>query len=132
MNENDILEIDECSPFSPNESITQGTIIKFEDKPADETYGIIVTADCDIAQNKYGKYLSFCYMFPLNIYVNDYLIPKLCVKKVNRLKQQLYDEIRRLPNFTKISESAFQDLISYKETELEKLIPCANLIQKNY
>ena len=72
----------ECSMFEPSDEIRQGTIIKFDTEEADEKLGIIVTADCDIAQNKHGKYLSYCNIITLDSYIRNYFIQKKCQKKI--------------------------------------------------
>ena len=54
----------------------QGTVMKFDTEKEDEKIGIIVTGDCDIAQNKHGKYLSYCNIISLDSYIRNYFIQK--------------------------------------------------------
>ena len=107
--------IKECSIAEAHNVIEQGTIIKFENK--DIQYGIIVTADCDIFQNKYGDFLSYCPIVTLEKYILDILIPKLCKRKLDKLLGDIKDSIKKEQGYENISDDAFLDLLSYIKNE---------------
>lgn len=121
--------VEECSLFYPSDDISQGTIIKFENRPEDETYAIIVTGDCDIAQRKFGKYLSFCYILSLKTYVSDFLIQKLCIKKIERNKQCIFKRLRQIAGFERTSDDALESFVLYDEENLNSLLSDKSLIR---
>lgn len=111
----------ECSIFNTFENIGQGTIIKFLDKPDSEyLYGIIVTADCDIAQNKCGNYLSFCYITSLKKYIKNTLIPRLCKKTITKNFIKIAKNIRKTKDYEKVSDNSIEHLLSFTKNELTK------------
>lgn len=119
----------ECSVFDPSDEIQQGTIIKFDTQDDDEKIGIIVTADCDIAQNKHGRYLSYCNIITLDSYIRNYFIQKKCQKKIVEklkcLKLQIQESLQR-----ELSDSAFEQLLSYDKETLETIINNNSLIKE--
>ncbi len=119
----------ECSVFDPSDEIRQGTIIKFDTQEDDEKIGIIVTADCDIAQNKHGRYLSYCNIITLDSYIRNYFIQKKCQKKIVEklkcLKLQIQDTLQR-----ELSDSAFEQLLSYDKETLGTIINNNTLIKE--
>ena len=119
----------ECSVFEPSDEIRQGTIIKFDTEKEDEKIGIIVTGDCDIAQNKHGKYLSYCNIISLDSYILNYFIQKKCQKKIAEklkcLKSQIQDSLHR-----ELSDSAFRELLQYDKETLRKIISKNSLINE--
>ena len=124
--ENQLLE---CSVFDPSDEIQQGTIIKFDTQDDDEKIGIIVTADCDIAQNKHGRYLSYCNIITLDSYIHNYFIQKKCQKKIVEklqcLKLQIQDLLHR-----ELSDSAFKQLLSYDKETIKTIINNNSLIKE--
>ena len=119
----------ECSVFEPSDEIRQGTVIKFDTENEDEKLGIIVTADCDIAQNKHGRYLSYCNIITLDSYIRNYFIQKKCQKKIveklKSLKSQIQDFLHR-----ELSDSAFEQLLQYDKETLKKIINKNSLINE--
>lgn len=78
-----------CKKFDPDEEIRQGTVIKFVGKNLDESYGIIVTGNCDIANDKYGKFLSWCPIYSFEYYINNFFIQAQCRKKSHQAQKLL-------------------------------------------
>lgn len=119
----------ECSPFTPEDTIEQGTIIKFPNNDEEEKYGIIVTGDCDIHNDKYGKYLSYCTIFTLKKYIELFYIPKTCktnIKtKMKKLKELLIKEFN-----CEISDSTFDYILNYSAEELDNNIKDKDTIKK--
>lgn len=112
------VEFSECRSFDPTEELEQGTIIKFINNPPEKKYGIIVTGDCDIAQNKYGDYLSYCFIMPLEIYIKKYFLPKMINKKINKIKEKLFDQVQQNNSLPSLSMDALDHLINSDETAL--------------
>lgn len=123
-----IQDKSECSPFEPTDSITQGTIIKFMNKPEDETYGIIVTGDCDIEHDKFGDFLSYCNILPLRFYTENFYIPKTCREKIREKMKSIREALLKDLNVSDLSISAIDHIFSMSPTDLQNTIRDRKLI----
>lgn len=110
--------MDECSVFNSDDVIEQGTIISFTTH-SDVRYGIIVTADCDIYQNKYGQFLSYCPILLLREYVETDLHQKLCKRKLHKLFEEIKKQVREVSGYEQVSDDAVECEIMYLQNKSE-------------
>lgn len=129
----------ECEPFVAYENVRQGTIIKFNDRSCNnenlcyenfqEEYGIIVTADCDIAQKKHGIFLSYCPIMKMSEYFQYFIIPNACLKKLNDkisgMKRTLKDCLRE----NTLDDATYDHILRYSDDMLQKMIKNRQLIE---
>lgn len=106
-----VKKVEECSAFNSDDTIEQGTIISFTNN-TDIRYGIIITADCDIYQNKYGQFLSYCPIFPLREYIETDLHQKLCKRKLHKLFEEIKKLIKEVPEYALVSDEAIEDKLN--------------------
>ena len=99
--------MEECSAFNSDDTIEQGTIISFTNNN-NIRYGIIVTADCDIYQNKYGQFLSYCPIFLLKEYIETDLHQKLCKRQLHKLFEKIKKLIKEVPEYALVSDEAIE------------------------
>jgi hypothetical protein len=75
-------DFSECVAVDARSDLQQGDIVEFE-SPVDSgpdilrRWGIIVTADCDLARHKHRGYLSYVPILTVDDYVSEFLLPKL-------------------------------------------------------
>jgi hypothetical protein len=71
----------ECVPALDGSPLRQGDVFVFNDDVDDlgglQKFGIVVTADCDLANDKHFGIVSYVPVLPLPDYVAGYAIPKL-------------------------------------------------------
>jgi hypothetical protein len=78
--------------LTPDEPLAQGDILKLHHKGADcwsGHFGLLVTADCDLAQRKHAGYLSYVPVIPLEVYTAAVHIPSTIEKITYRWESQL-------------------------------------------
>lgn len=127
MKNDDILE---CSIFKPDDVICQGTIIKFCNENQQEyKYGIIVTGDCDIAQEKHGIYLSYCCIMPLEYYIKKFYIQKKCKNKLSKIIGQIKENVFEILN-RKLDDRAMEHVFSLSRNELDELLKNNGVVEK--
>ena len=119
-----------CEKFDSSDEIRQGTIIKFIDKNLDDSYGIIVTGNCDIAQDKYGNFLSWCPIYSFEYYIDNFFIQTQCRKKVDRLKNSLKKELSTFFKVEQFNDNALDNFIARTEDDLKKTISSNELVKK--
>lgn len=114
--------IDECySLEDPQEPFQQGDILLFPGNKDCEKYGVIVTADCDLAQNKYGEFISYCSILTLQEYVEFYLLKKKFDTLLENEKSKLIKTFKTNLNVT-VDEVVLSDLLEKDKSELTKFI----------
>ncbi|TWJ28214.1 hypothetical protein JD81_01717 [Micromonospora sagamiensis] len=89
----------ECGPVVDGAPIRQGDIFIFRNAPTDDVWqkaGVIVTADCDIANNKHGGILSYVPIMPLRDYLAWRIIPRIAGDRRKRTLRQMSEMIARL------------------------------------
>ncbi|WP_345624987.1 hypothetical protein [Rugosimonospora acidiphila] len=90
----------ECTPVADGASIRQGDIFIFRDSPTGDDIwkkaGVIVTADCDIANDKHAGILSYVPIFPLRDYLAWRVMPKIADDRRKRNLRQISELIGRL------------------------------------
>lgn len=119
-----------CKKFDPDEEIRQGTVIKFVGKKLDDSYGIIVTGNCDIAQDKYGNFLSWCPIYSFEYYIDNFFIQDKCRKKVDNLKSSLKKELSTFFKVKQFDDGALDNFTARTEDELKKAISSEALVKK--
>jgi hypothetical protein len=75
--------------------ICQGDVLEWLES-RDDSYAIVVTADCDIANDKYGDYLSYVPAIPLRSYIADMYLKDQLLKEASKLTTQMYEFVRGL------------------------------------
>lgn len=93
--------------------LRQGDIIEWTDKNVDEfrVHAIIVTADCDIAQNKTRGILTYAPIFSMQKYLGNFFIPDQLEKARSKLFGVLRERLhsmqgKYLPGLNQFSDMA--------------------------
>ena len=90
----------EATPVADGASIRQGDIFIFSDSLAAadiwQRAGVIVTADCDIANDKHSGILSYVPILSLREYLAWRVLPRIADRRRKRLLQDLLDLIGRI------------------------------------
>jgi hypothetical protein len=107
-------EFSECEEITDDRPICQGDI--FERLTGSEDpwgrFGVVVTASCDIAQEKHRGILSYVPILPITDYLRLFYLPKLLERGLRPLAEELTREIheyqaKNLPEFPQpLSEQA--------------------------
>lgn len=114
------------TPISNADDIRQGDIIRKIDSQSGEiNMGVIITADCDIAQKKAGGRYTWLEILPMSSYIDglwsETLLRKLAEKRAKTICEPLNAQIRKL-------DSGLADLVPdtlfkwLKESSPEKII----------
>jgi hypothetical protein len=84
----------ECDPATDADPIRQGDVFRWlgDDDPVWKRYGIVVTADCDIAFDKHAGVLSYVPVLRAEHYLSLAFLPD----QVQRVRDLIADEIRTL------------------------------------
>lgn len=98
--------------------VRQGDIIVFHNRdPPWRDIGLIVTADCDIIQEKHGGTLSYVPVIPLREYWRLITLPKRVSRSVAKLREAVFGRVRSLQKTYRadfrqpLSDSAIDDLL---------------------
>lgn len=79
---------------SPANSVSQGDLFYFEEEDSSRSYGIVVTADCDLANNKHSRLVSFVPLLALE----DVLISCIYIDYIERkgddIARMLHKELK--------------------------------------
>jgi hypothetical protein len=91
--------VSEWSPRINSEPLQQGDIFKWEAPPEDspwKRYGVIVTADCDFAQNKHREIVSYCPILPLKEFLEIFWIPEDLRRASASLRKRVAERLTAL------------------------------------
>ncbi|MFG1938241.1 hypothetical protein [Micromonospora tulbaghiae] len=90
----------EAAPVADGALIRQGDIFKFRDGlSVDDVWqraGVIVTADCDIANDKHGGILSYVPILSLREYLAWRVLPRIAGNRRRRVLRDLSDTVGRI------------------------------------
>ena len=87
------LELDD-----PDTDIEQGDILDLARPHGDEEewsshFGVVVTANCDLAHKKHGGILSYVPVVPVHVYVRAITLPRLLSAELERSRSQLFEAV---------------------------------------
>lgn len=106
------------------EAIRQGDIIRKLDPETDEveTLGIVITADCDIAQRKAGERYTWLEILPMAAYIEgpwaQEQLRKLSEKRSKTICEHLNGQIRKLqPGLTALTQESLVQWLRTKTAE---------------
>lgn len=88
----------ECAEITDADPLRQGDVFRWLD-PGDDpwrTFGIIVTADCDIVQEKHRGVLSYVPLLRLLDYLRLFYLPRRLGRALDRCFQETCDRAHRL------------------------------------
>lgn len=118
----------------PGVSIRQGDIVTFSDavnRPFQCRAAVILTADCDLAQNKHYGQILFCPMVPITVYFKD----AWCRRRLQKMLSNSIEKIRQefekaslmagLPG--EVSRSTIEILVKSEEQMQRSLAVMAGL-----
>jgi hypothetical protein len=89
----------ECDAVDdPTKGLRQGDVFEWNDPAADpwRRFGIIVTADCDIAHEKNAGVLSYVPLLAVTDYLSAFYLPKQISKSLVKIDERLTTTIQRL------------------------------------
>jgi hypothetical protein len=86
--------------ISDQDGLRQGDVLKRLDKSGAQLYGVILTADCDIAQNKSGGKITWLEIVSVRRYIEDYWsgeqLDRLSEKYGRVVRDSLNAKIRKI------------------------------------
>jgi hypothetical protein len=88
----------ECSDVAGSDEIAQGDVIEWL-VPGDDPwrqFGLVVTADCDLALRKHAGIISYVPVLPIRDYVRLFYLPRRLEAEAERIYEALAAQIRRL------------------------------------
>lgn len=111
---------------SPDAKLRQGDLIRFEKRDSElQRTGIIVTADCDLAQRKHARLVTMVPVVTAQIVLERYLLLEDCEKKRGLIEDYVFSQYRidkRQDRETKLSllreildtdEAAADEVVSF-------------------
>jgi len=86
--------VDECIGVNENEDIRQGDVFEFTSpKSIWERYGVVITGDCDIAQQKNSDIYSYCPIIDTKTYLlTEYIPKKMGIDKIFMKLKEIIDK----------------------------------------
>lgn len=125
------VNTEQCTEITDNsEKLRQGDILFFPNNSEDKKFGIIVTGDCDIAQNKCRRIISYCTITTVKYYISTELLFDTCIStEMAKLKNNV---IKLVCRELKAEESStfFYTLIRQTVEDLRSLLKDKKLIEK--
>lgn len=92
----DVTSVFEWSPRVKSEPLQQGDIFLWE-QPIEsdpwKQFGVIVTADCDFAQNKHREIVSYCPIVPLADFLRLFWIPDDLARSAVGLRKRMAERL---------------------------------------
>jgi hypothetical protein len=89
----------ECTSVPDGTALRQGDVFVFRDSDENheiwQQFGIVVTADCDLANNKHHGILSYVPVLPLRDYLARVTVPRLASDQRARSLQRMSDAIKQ-------------------------------------
>ena len=82
----------DCTSANDDSELRQGDIFIYRDWPSRSDWdqiGILLTADCDIAQKKFGRFLTYLPLVSLTQYVKGTIIPNNLQKQMLALMEEI-------------------------------------------
>jgi hypothetical protein len=123
--ESELVVFSECIEVTDSQPLRQGDVFEWLDD-SDNPYqqsGVIVTADCDIAQAKHTGILSYAPILRLKDYLRLFFLPRRLDRIVTSLSAELNALIRKLqmtyrPDFPEpLSDEAIEVLMRSSEPQ---------------
>ena len=108
------------------EPLSQGDIFQWQARTHGCNYGVIVTADCDIAFGKYGSHLTYVPVLTLHEYLATHFLPDKVRQAAFQVLSQIVNSVWRLqqasrPEFSrKLSDEAMS--IWLQSTDLASIL----------
>lgn len=109
-----------------DESLRQGDILKVKVDKDKFEYGVIITADCDLAQKKHRGEVTYLKIISLRDYVEScWLVDEIFYKpeksEVRKFRIAL-DEFRRSAGLKDVSDDALERMLNFEKEKFENLI----------
>lgn len=125
------MKTEQCSEIIDNSTpLRQGDILLFPCKMEDEKYGIVVTGDCDIAQKKCRRIISYCTITTVKYYIaTEVMYDDFISKEITKLEDVVLKNVYRLLKAEK-SETFLSVLLSLELAYLKDLLKNEDLIAK--
>ena len=122
----DMPEFSECIPITDSSPLRQGDIIEGCSPTLDawSKFGIIVTADCDLARDKHNGIVSYVPILELSDYLRLFFLYRRIKNEIFRTNKDLIGDIRkhqkeRLPEFPEpLSDDAVNSWIDTTSSEV--------------
>ncbi|MGI5092769.1 hypothetical protein [Treponema socranskii] len=121
----------QCTEIIDNSTpLRQGDILLFPTKRKSEKYGIVVTGDCDIAQKKCRKIISYCTITTAKYYIStEVMYDAFISKEISKLEEFVLKNVCSLLKAEK-SETFLSTLLTLESNYLKGLLKDKNLIKK--
>ena len=116
-------EINECSKIEDETTdLRQGDIFVYNDDDGKEAYGIIITGDCDISQNKCNGLITTCRIYSAAYHIKNYILKEKCKKQLKTLEERLKSQVNDCGDFEVNNDDFFSDIILLSADELKTRI----------
>lgn len=116
-------EINECTKIEDETSdLSQGDIFVYYDEDGNEAYGIIITGDCDISQNKCNGLITSCRIYSASYHIKNYILSERCKKQLSILEGQIKSQLNVYGDFEANNDDFFSDIILLSPDEFKTKI----------
>ncbi|WP_315450841.1 hypothetical protein [uncultured Treponema sp.] len=125
------MNTEQCTEITDNSiPLRQGDILLFPKKEERERYGIVVTGDCDIAQKKCRRIISYCTITTANYYIStEVMYDAVISKEINKLEESVLKNVYSQLKAER-SETFLSTLLTLESSDLNNLLKDKNLIMK--
>jgi hypothetical protein len=115
-----VPEFRECAEIeNPDEPLRQGDILAFQPAASSRElppFGVVVTADCDITRNKNNGVISYVPAFPVELYAQKFIAPRIAADTRTKRLRTLTETISRQrkasqPSHSGMSEHAVEEWV---------------------
>lgn len=115
-------EINECTKIEDETSdLSQGDIFVYYDEDGNEAYGIIITGDCDISQNKCNGLITSCRIYSASYHIKNYILKEKCQKHLSILEGHIKSQLNTYGDF-EANNNFFSDIMLLSPDELKTKI----------
>ena len=125
------MNTEQCTEITDNSTpLRQGDILYFPKKTEDEQFGVVVTGDCDIAQRKCRKIISYCTMTTATYYIsNEILFDNYISKEISKLNDTVQKSVCKILD-AENSNSFMPTLLEQENEYIRNLISDKSVYDK--
>ena len=126
------MNTEQCTEITDNSTpLRQGDILFFPKRGENEKYGIVVTGDCDIAQKKCRRIISYCIITTAKYYIaTELMYYDFILRESSKLEESVLKNVCSLLEAER-SESFLSTLLSLEPSDLRNLLKDEeNLLRK--
>lgn len=125
------MNTEQCTEIINNSTpLRQGDILLFSSKCESEKYGIVITGDCDIIQNKCRQIISYCTITTAKYYISTELLYDICISsEISKAEKNITKTVCKMLE-AKESNTFLSELLGLDILDLKNLLNNEKLVNK--